>query len=143
HSNQQSIFDNGLAAIETFQDVKNYVQTAEVEQAMNQLEGILNDPIPYGKIKDIPSLVHVLDEQIEAVLSEMKNEADKNIKSEYDEASLQTCQNGVSNQTKQQIDHYYENMLASLEAYTDIYKVDAVVTQSNTYKMKAIQNIQR
>src|SRR5699024_289199 len=73
HSNQQSIFDHGLAAIETFQEVKNYVPTAELEQAMNQFEGILNEPSPYGKMKDIPSLGHVLDEQTEAVLSEKKN----------------------------------------------------------------------
>src|SRR5699024_4367469 len=72
HSNQQSIFDDGLKSVERYEEVKGYVQTEEVEQAMEQLNDILKDPIPYKKIKDIPKFVHVLDEQIETVLKEKK-----------------------------------------------------------------------
>lgn len=142
-SNQQSLFDNGVAAITRYEDVKSYVQTEEVEQAMNQLDAILSDPLPYGKIKQIPSLVHVLDEQIEAVLKDKKKEAIEKIQSDSDEAALQAGQYGVKDQTKQQVTNYYNDMLASLETYTDIYKVDAAVTQSHDYKIKAIQIIQR
>jgi len=142
-TNQQSIYDKGLQAMETYEEVKAYVQTEEVENAMNQLHDILNDPIPYNRIKDIPKLVHVLDEQINTVLTEKKETAREKIQLDFDEASLQANQYGVSNRTKEQIDIDYKNMLALLNSYTDLFKVDAAITRSNSYKIKAIQDIQR
>ncbi|HLR92256.1 MAG TPA: BREX system P-loop protein BrxC, partial [Atopostipes sp.] len=142
-SNQQNIYDNGLQAIAAYEEVKAYVQTEEVETAMNQLNDILNDPIPYGRIKDIPELVHILDEQINVVLTEKKKVAEEKIQLDSDEASLQAGQYGVSNLTKERIQTEYKNMLTLLKSYTDIFKVDAIITRSNSYKIKAIQDVQR
>src|SRR5699024_5083647 len=142
-TNQQSIYDKGLQAMETYEEVKAYVQTEEVENAMNQLHDILNDPIPYNRIKDITKLDHVLDEQINTVITEKKETDRENIQLDFDEASLQANQYGVSNRTKEQIDIDYKNMLALLNSYTDLFKEDAAITRSNSYKIKAIQDIQR
>lgn len=143
HTNQQSIFDSGLQAIEKFEDIKGYVGTDEVENAMQQLRSILEDPIPYRKIKDIPELVHVLEEQIESVLDSKKKEAKEKINVDYDEVSLQANQYGVSDHTKNRIKQQYEIFLADLETYTDIYKVDATITQSHSYKERMMNVIQK
>src|SRR5699024_7157992 len=81
--------------------------------------------------------------QIETVLKEKKESAAEKIKLDFDEAALQAGQYGVSDRTKEQITSHYKNLLSSLEAYTDIYKVDALITQSNTYKMSVIQEIRK
>src|SRR5699024_1178826 len=62
-TSQKGIFDDGINALEIYQDVKHYVETPEVEKAMKQLEEIIHDPIPYGKIKDISPLVNILTDE--------------------------------------------------------------------------------
>src|SRR5690625_5280110 len=115
-TNQQNLFDNGLAAIEKYVDVKNYVNTEEVEKAMDQLQGILEDPIPYGKIKDIPELVLVLEEEIASVLDSKKAEAKEKVILDYDEVYLQTSQYGVSDETKARVKQQYDAFLSELRS---------------------------
>ena len=141
NSNQQSLFDQGLTAIEKYEDTNIYVDTAEVEKAMDELRAIVEDPIPYGKIKDIPELVKVLDEEIQTVLSFKKVEAKEKVQSDYDEVSLHADQYGVSNETKNRVIQEYENFLADIETYEDIYKVDAAISRSRTFKERMLSKI--
>ncbi|MDE7523276.1 hypothetical protein, partial [Ligilactobacillus salivarius] len=53
-SNQKDIFDRGLAGLVKYEENKSYLSGDEIEKAMNQLRNIVEDPIPYKNIKDIP-----------------------------------------------------------------------------------------
>src|SRR5699024_3615037 len=66
-----------------------------------------------------------------------------NIQRQIEKATIQARQYYVSNRTKERIQTEYKNMLTLLNSYTDIFKVDAMITRSNSYKIKAIQDIQR
>src|SRR5699024_2810473 len=123
-TSQKGIFDDGINALEIYQDVKHYVETPEVEKAMKQLEEIIHDPIPYGKIKDIYPLVNILTDEINKVLETKKEEAKEKVQVDFDEASLKANQYGVSTETQKRIKGFYEDLLTSIEAHTDIYKVD-------------------
>lgn len=76
-TNQKEIFDQGLKALSKFEDNKAYLIGQEVEEAMNKLREILQNPIPYKQIKDIPELIHILEQQINFVLQEKKENARK------------------------------------------------------------------
>jgi hypothetical protein len=140
-ANQKDIFDNGLQALNNYEENKSYVQTEEVETAMESLDGILNDPLPYSRIKDIPKLVYVLEEQMQAVLKNKKEIAREKVQLDHDEVSLQANQYGVSQQTKSRIDNFYNNLLSMVDSYTDIHKVDAAITRSNSNKSTELYNI--
>lgn len=142
-SNKRDIFDNGLKTLETYEDIKDQLQTNEVKEAMEQLSDIIYDPIPYRRIKDIPALIHVFEQALELVLEEKKERAKERIQGDYDEASLQANQYGVSNETKKHIHNYYEKTLTDIEEYTDIYKVDAAIIQSQSFKMDMIKVINK
>jgi hypothetical protein len=142
-TNQQGIYDNGIRAIRKYEETKNYVGTEAVAAAMEQLSAILHDPIPYRKIKDIPKLVHTLDEEMKSVLNTKRAEAREKIQFDYDETSLQANHDDVSSETKAQVDREYMRIFADLDAYTDIYKVDAAISQSQTFKMRAIDKVKR
>ena len=142
-TNQQNLFDEGLLAIEKYEDTKHYVNTDEVETAMDQLLTILEDPIPYGKIKDIPELVQVLDEEINTVLETKKEEAKQKVQSDFDEVSLHANQDGVSTKTKTRIKQKYEELLNDIQNYENIYKVDAAFNRSQTLKTNLLQEIER
>lgn len=142
-TNQKEIFDQGLKALSKFEDNKAYLVGEDVEEAMNKLREILQNPIPYKQIKDIPELIHALEQQIELVLQEKKVNARNKLQADYEELSLLANQYGVSNNTKQRVEVYYNGLKANLENYTDIFKVDATISQSASFKERTIIQIQR
>jgi ElaB/YqjD/DUF883 family membrane-anchored ribosome-binding protein len=135
-TDQKDIFDKGLTAINKHEENKAYFMGDEADKYANQLKDILNGPIPYGKIKHIPEIIKKMDDQIENVLTEKKDNAKEKIKVDYDYISLKAKQYGVSNETKERIDHYYSELMNQVEAFTDIYKVDATISQSTSFKEK-------
>ncbi|MGO5014121.1 BREX system P-loop protein BrxC [Niallia sp. Sow4_A1] len=142
-TDQKKIFDDGLAAIRKYDESKSYLMGAEVEGVINKLQSILQDPIPYKKIKDIPELIHAMDEQINNVLNEKRENAYKKLKDDSDYLSLLTSQYGVSNETKERVNRYYQELNANVDTFTDIYKVDATVSQSTSFKEKMEGHIER
>lgn len=142
-TDQKKIFDDGLAAIRKYDESKSYLIGAEVEGVINKLQSILQDPIPYKKIKDIPELIHAMNEQINNVLNEKRENAHKRLKDDSDYLSLLTSQYGVSNETKERVNRYYQDLNANVDTFTDIYKVDATVSQSTSFKEKMEGYIER
>lgn len=142
-SNQKDIFDRGLAGLVKYEENKSYLSGDEIEKAMHQLRNIVEDPIPYKNIKDIPDLLHELEQQIEAVLVEKKANANEKLQADYNELVLQATQYGVSNETKQRVEQYYQGLKGSIEQFTDIFKVDATISQSNSYKEKTLKEIRQ
>ncbi|WP_449402796.1 hypothetical protein [Exiguobacterium artemiae] len=57
--------------------------------------------------------------------------------------SLYVRQYGVSNETKKQIEERYKILQTNLESFTDIYKVDATIAQSTSFKERSILSIKR
>lgn len=142
-TDQKKIFDDGLAAIRKYDESKSYLIGAEVDGVINKLQSILQDPIPYKKIKDIPELIHAMDEEINNVLNEKRENAHKKLKVDSNYLSLLTSQYGVSNETKERVNRYYQELKAHVDTFTDIYKVDATVSQSTSFKEKMEGYIER
>lgn len=142
-TNQKEIFDQGLAALAKYNENQAYLSRQDVVDTVNKLRTIIENPIPYHEIKDIPGLVHALEEQIKLVLTEKKTNALAKIKADYDELDLLAKQYGVSSETKQRVEDYYNGLINQLHTFTDIYKVDASISQSTSYKEKTEVDIQR
>jgi len=142
-TNQKEIFDQGLAGLIKFDENKAYLSGNEVEEAMNKLRNIIQDPIPYRKIKDIPELLHALEQQINSVLDEKKTNALEKLQADYNELILQAKQYGVSNETKLRVEGYYDGLKANLAQFTDIFKVDATISQSGSFRDRTLKEIQQ
>ncbi|WP_144533672.1 BREX system P-loop protein BrxC [Bacillus pumilus] len=142
-TNQKDIFDQGLEALSKYEEIKTYLSGKEIAVEMEKLRSIIQDPIPYQKIKDIPEFVHAFNEKINLVLNEKKDNAREKLKVDYDELSILAKQYGVSNETKQQVDAHYNRFKDSLDAFTDIFKVDATISQSASYKERIATEIRR
>lgn len=142
-SNQKEIFDRGLAGLVNYQENKIYLTESELEQAMLKLNSIVEDPIPYRNIKDIPELLTLLEERLEAVLVEKRENASRKLQADYEELLLQTKQYGVSDHTKQEVEQVYQNFITKLDEFTDIFKVEATISQSSNYKDKKLRTIKQ
>ncbi|ALS78621.1 hypothetical protein AUO94_08075 [Planococcus kocurii] len=142
-SNQKNIFDKGLVQFAKYEENKAYLGGGEIENEVEDLESILADPLPYRKIKDIPELAHIIDNQIKTVLFEKKNNAKNKIIEDQENLISFASQYGVSDETKQQIDKFYSHLLEVLESYTDIFKVEATIPRSTNFKEKEESSINR
>lgn len=142
-SNQKELFDRGIAGLVKYEENKSYLTEDELERAMAQLHDIIGDPIPYNRIKDIPDFLNLLEENLEAVLVEKRENAANRLQADYEELLLQTKQYGVSNETKLEIERVYQNFNLKLDEFTDIFKVDATISQSTNYKEKKLRDIKQ
>lgn len=142
-TNQKDLFDQGVNGLAKYEENKAYLVSSEVEEAMNKLREIVQDPIPYKKIKDISNYLHVLNTEMTAVLADKMANAKEKLKADYDECALHAKQYGVSTVTTQRIESYYEGLNASLVQFVDIFKVDATISQSHSFKEKILQDIHR
>lgn len=142
-TDQKQIFDKGLSAINKHEENKVYLIGEDADTFVSQLKDIVKDPIPYGRIKNIPEIVYKIDDQIEKVLFQKKDNAKGKIKVDYDYLSLLAEQAGVSQETKEHIKHYFTDLIKQVDGFTDIYKVDATISQSESFKEKYEQIINK
>ncbi|MFJ7668252.1 BREX system P-loop protein BrxC [Lysinibacillus sp. NPDC097195] len=142
-TNQKDLFEQGVNGLAKYEENKAYLVSIEVEEAMNELRDILQNPIPYKKIKDISNYLHVLNTEMTAVLADKMANAKEKLKADYDECALHAKQYGVSTVTTQRIESYYEGLNASLVQFVDIFKVDATISQSHSFKEKILLDIHR
>lgn len=132
--NQKSIFDQGMGAIDKYQENRHYLTSDDIQDAVEQLKDIVEDPIPYNKIKDIPPLAHKIDEAIEHTLVDKKQHAKTYVEEVRENLKSSASQYGVTDQTKQRLEKVFQDLLSSIDQYTNIYKVDATITHCNNYK---------
>lgn len=135
-TDQKKIFDQGLQALKKLEENKAYLMNDGSEDFIQKLKEIVQNPIPYKEIKDIPELVNKVEGQINAVLEEKKTNAKNKLKSDYDHLAILAKQYGVSTETREKVDQYYKELTANIDSFKDIYKVDATISQSATFKEK-------
>lgn len=135
-ASQKDIFDKGLRAIEKYKENDIYLSSNEIKGYAEKLQEILTEVEPYRRIKEIPELVNKIDEQIQGVLEEKKISAKSVIQLDLDYLTLRASEEGVSEETKNRIQVYYDNLYSVMNGLTDIFKVDATITQSNDFKDK-------
>lgn len=142
-SNQKHIFDRGLETLEKYHEMKTYFSSYDLEESMNRLKEIIENPIPYREIKDIPGLVNRFEKELEKVLDEKVLNAKEKIQADYNEISLLAKQYGVSGETKDRVENFYQQLKNSLNSYNDIFKVDATIAQSANFKERMARQIKR
>lgn len=140
-TNQKDLFDQGLQALQTFKDNQVYLSGMDIEQTMDKLHAIIHEPIPYKQIKDIPELVHTLQKEMKRVIDEKKAGALKKVEEDYQSIKPFASQYGVKDETKQRFERYYSELKANIESFTDIYKVDAAISQSASFKSSMLKQI--
>jgi hypothetical protein len=146
NTDQKNIFDKGILAMNKYEENKPYFLNDNGDEVAEKLKDILSDPQPYGKIKQIPDLYDEIQKQINMVLEEKRMNAKDKIKVDYDYLALIAKQEGVSSMTRERVSVYYDSLINNVEDFTDIFKVDATITQSvsfkDSYEIKIRQEVQ-
>lgn len=131
--NQVEIFDKGLDTSKRCAENKDYLND-EILQQLKKLDGILYDPIPYKKIRNIIDIVNTIEKGFNIIIDDKRRKAKEKIKIDFDYCLLKASQYGVSSDTAEIIKAYYNNLISKIDDYSDIFKIDASITQSNSRK---------
>ena len=131
--NQINIFDKGLEVSNRCHENKDYLNETIIQELKN-LDDILHDPIPYKKIRNIIDIAQNIEKEFNGIIEEKKENAKTKIKNDFEYCSLKSSQYGVSNTTVEKIKTFYNNLILKIDEYTDIFKIDASITQSNNQK---------
>jgi hypothetical protein len=131
--NQINIFDKGLEDSNRCHENKDYLNESLIQE-LKSLDDILHDPIPYKRIRNIIDIAQNIEKGFNAIIQEKKDNAKTKIKNDFEYCLLKSNQYGVSSKTAELIKTFYNNLVSKIDEYTDIFKIDASITQSNNQK---------
>ncbi|NLW23292.1 MAG: BREX system P-loop protein BrxC [Tissierellia bacterium] len=132
--NQRHIFDKGLEAYELYKDNSDYLKDVSVREAYENLKDILEDYLPYRRIKDIPQYVNIINREIDKVLTSKKEESLKQVEEDLDYLLLLTDQPGVKEETKKNIIDLYGGLKRNIEENTEILKIEGIKARSISFR---------
>lgn len=140
--NQIDIFDKGLNIFKKCQENKDYLNEALI-QDITCLEDILHDPIPYTRIRNIIDIVQNIEKRFNIIVEEKRQKSKAKIKEDFDYCLLKSNQYGVNSNTTELIRTFYDSLIIKIGEYTDIFKIDASITQSNNKREYFDQSINK
>lgn len=127
---QKEIFDKGLDIAKKCEDNKDYLEKDLLDEVA-KLNEILNDPIPYKKIRNILDIASNIEKGFNLIIENKKETAKEKIKNDYDYCLLKSNQYGVGSNLSETIKMFYDKQLDDIENYKDIYRLDASITISS------------
>ncbi|MFD3156696.1 BREX system P-loop protein BrxC [Haloimpatiens sp. FM7330] len=127
---QKEIFDKGLEISKKCEDNKDYLEKDLLDEVA-KLNEVLNDPMPYKKIRNILDIVSNIEKGFNLIIEDKKEKAKERIKNDYDYCLLKSNQYGVKSRIAEAIKVFYDKQLNDIENYKDIYRLDASITISS------------
>ena len=137
--NQREIFDKALEICNKCESNKDYLDE-KMQESLNSINKIINNPIPYREIRKITSLVDEIELGFVEKVKEKRKEALELVNSDYDYLKLRSSQYGVSHITKDRLINDFNQIISGIEELQDIYRIDAKVAQS-TQKRRYFEEI--
>ena len=145
-SNQKNLFDDGLEILNRYEQNQSFFENEAnetIDNSVQELEKIIENPIPYSEIRKIPELKDNFNETFDEILRERQNKAKERIQDDFERVKQYSNQEGVSEQTLGKINNIWTNYLSQIQETNDIHRVDALTVYSNDAKDKYERAIQR
>src|SRR5699024_7806178 len=133
-TNQKNLFEQAISVVETYENNKGYFLDEKVLASIERLTTIVEDPIPYEYIKEIPELVHTFENYLESLIHEKKDSALAQIDRDFNELSERTKEYDVSDATRSRVQEFYEQLKADLQVFEELHRFDAAMQQSVNFK---------
>ncbi len=142
-SNQKDIFDNGLKIQNLYKENADYLNDEKVKEAYDNLTKVLEDYMPYGKIKNIPEYAKIIDEGIDEILNKKKEESRKQVEEDLKYLDLMSDHPGVKQTTKESYQKIYKGLKNNIESNTEILKIEGIKSRSFSFRTDYEQQIIR
>lgn len=138
---QKDIFDNGLRIHKLYKENAYYLNDHEVKEAYENLSKVLEDYLPYGKIKDIPLYTNIIDMKISTILKDKKEESLKQVESDLKYLNVLSDDPRVKESTKEGYKKIFEGLKNNVETEVEILKIEGIKSRSSSFRTTYEQSI--
>lgn len=139
--NQKEYFDKALKTLAIYKDNGSYVTDREIINLIKELETIISDPNPYGKIVKIPALVDKFNELFALLLEQECAPVKESIKNDYGVVCEEIAKYEWGADLTDVFKSRFNNLLNQIEEVNSFYKAIAMKTESERLRIKCLEKI--
>ena len=133
---QRNIYDDGLSAYQLYKDNEFYLENTDLSVSFVELANIINNPIPYKEIKNIPELANEIVNKIKKVADETRRELSERIDSEKRYITELASGNADAEALIQDLDAEYSNLIERAKEDDSITRIDGLKHQCELIRNK-------
>ncbi|HHV16015.1 MAG TPA: BREX system P-loop protein BrxC [Gelria sp.] len=144
---QYLVFDKGLKMLKRIEDNQSYLQEEDFLSKTAELQAIIEDPVPYQRISQIPDLNAWLDKHFEENLNLKKDSSRTAVQKDYEQLGKALLQYGLGDEDRERfsldVNNWYKEKYQYINASTGFERLDAAITQSTNYRNNILREIAR
>ena len=139
--NQLPHFDKAVKMLEIYKDNETYVLDKEINETVGKVKMIVDNPIPYSEIIQLPALVAKFNDRFVQLLQTICQPIRVQIQADYAQVKDELSQAKVDNSFQERIKKPFENLLDRIDSVNNFYKAIAMKTESEILKLRSFESI--
>ncbi len=140
-NNQLPHFEKAVKMLYIYKDNETYVLDKEINDTVDKVRAIVENPNPYSEIMQLPVLVAKFNERFAQLLQENCQPIKARIQADYAQVKEELLKYDLKNSFKEQIRKPFEDLIEKLDAVNNFYKAIAMQTESEILKLRSFDKI--
>ncbi|MDE5413511.1 BREX system P-loop protein BrxC [Alkalihalobacterium chitinilyticum] len=138
---QQSIFDDALEKIETFEKNRSYVMDEEIIKAIRDMKKIVQQANPYANIYQLPVLIKRFVDKFTGLLEIECRPVREVIKTDYEKVMKELSVKSFKDELLPVIKERFDDLSNRLETVNNFYEAIAMKEESGRLKVRSFNEI--
>ncbi len=139
--NQLPHFEKAVKMLAIFQDNETYVLDKEINETVDRVRTIVENPNPYPEIVQLPALVAKFNDRFAQLLQEKCQPIKTQIEADYAQVKAELLKYELTSSFKEEIKKPFEDLFAKIDSVHNFYKAIAMKTESEILKVRSFDKI--
>ncbi|MEB1807291.1 MAG: BREX system P-loop protein BrxC [Bacillaceae bacterium] len=138
---QQSIFDDALEKIETFEKNRSYVMDDDIIKAIRDMKKIVQQANPYANIYQLPALIRQFVDKFTELLEIECRPVREVIKTDYEKVMKELSVKSFKDELLPVVKECFDDLSHRLETVNNFYEAIAMKEESGRLKVRSFNEI--
>lgn len=139
--NQLPHFDKAVKMLDIYKDNETYVLDKEINETVDKVKRIVENPNPYSEIIQLPAMVAKFNDRFVQLLQEICQPIEVQIQSDYAQVKDELRQFKLDNGFQERIKKPFEDLIVRIDSVNNFYKAIAMKTESEILKFRSFETI--
>jgi len=139
--NQLPHFEKAVKMLEIYKDNETYVLDKEINETVEIVKRIVEDPNPYAEIIQLPALVAKFNDRFVQLLQEKCQPIKVQIQADFAQVKNELRKFELDINFQAQIKKPFEDLLDRIDSVNNFYKAIAMKTESDILKLRSFETI--
>lgn len=139
--NQLTHFDKAVKMLEIYKDNETYVLDKEINETVDKVKKIVENPTPYSEIIQLPALIAKFNDRFVLLLQEKCQPIKILIQADYAQVNDELGKFKLDSSLRKRIKKPFEDLLDRIDSVNNFYKAIAMKTESEILKLRSFETI--